>query len=412
MAKFSYYLDTRGKKNKTKDSKFAVCVRANINKDTIYVRIPGAIITTNQYNKVFVRKSLDEQSISFREACNYYLVKSERIYASLGRSYNRSSFVKLFQQDGEIIVKEDFNSLVIEDIFNHYISNSTTDSLKYLSHIKTTRNVLCKYKPGVLITEITPEFLEQFKNFKLAKPCSPATIQSYFRDLRKIINYAKDTLKILPNSYQYPFGRGGCTIGNYFTSKLVMSKEEIQSIVQLNKFDSATQEYARDIWLLLYRCNGMNFADLLDLKWENIMGDYIIFERRKTKKTRKNNIKPIRVPITNGVKELLDKIGVKNSKFILGKLYEGYSASYFKNKNEKLRSLYNQELKKITDSLNLSVELKTETARDCYATTLLRNSIPLKDISEMLGHSNVVITEHYLSGLDNKRATDINKYIL
>ncbi|MFZ9221363.1 MAG: hypothetical protein ACO22Y_07595 [Sediminibacterium sp.] len=35
-----------------------------------------------------------------------------------------------------------------------------------------------------------------------------------------------------------------------------------------------------------------------------------------------------------------------------------------------------------------------------------------RNIGEMLGHSNVVITEHYLSGVDNERATDINKHIL
>ena len=412
MAKFSCYLDTRGKKNKSKEYKFAVCIRANIKKDTIYVRIPGAIITTQQYNKVFVKKSLDEPSITFRESCNYYLIKAERILSFLGDSYNRKEFVKLFKQEGESLIKERFNSLVAEDIFNHYISSSTNDSLNYLSHIKTTRNVICSYKPGLLITEITSEFLGQFWNYKVSNKCSPATIQSYLRDLRKIVNYAKDTIKILPSNFLYPFGRGGFTIGSYFPSKLVMSMQEIQSIVQLNKFDSPQEEYARDIWLLLYRCNGINFADLLAMKWENIIGDYLVFQRRKTLRTRKNNIKPIKVPITSLVKELFEKIGDKSSTFILGKLYEGYSDTYFRNKNEKLRSLYNEQLKKITDKLGLSVNLITGTARDCYATTLLRNGVPMKDISEMLGHSNVIITEHYLSGVDNERATDINKHIL
>jgi hypothetical protein len=40
--------------------------------------------------------------------------------------------------------------------------------------------------------------------------------------------------------------------------------------------------------------------------------------------------------------------------------------------------------------------------RDCYASTLQRNKISRDDISQMLGHSNVVVTEHYLDGLDSE----------
>jgi site-specific recombinase XerD len=65
-------------------------------------------------------------------------------------------------------------------------------------------------------------------------------------------------------------------------------------------------------------------------------------------------------------------------------------------------------ISKISKKLNLSVELKLKTARDSYATTLKRAGKSKDEISEMLGHSNSVVTEHYLASLDMEKTFDIN----
>lgn len=94
-----------------------------------------------------------------------------------------------------------------------------------------------------------------------------------------------------------------------------MSNAEIKKVVQFKKFENKEQEFARDIWLFLYRANGMNYADLIRLKWKNIEGKYIIFTRMKTKNTRKNNVKDIVVPISINLQKIINKVGVKNSPF-------------------------------------------------------------------------------------------------
>jgi hypothetical protein len=60
----------------------------------------------------------------------------------------------------------------------------------------------------------------------------------------------------------------------------------------------------------------------------------------------------------------------------------------------------------------LSRPLQLSCARDCYATTLDRGNVPREKISRMLGHSNVVITEHYLDGLDPDDTFGINRLVL
>ena len=418
MGKFIFYLDKRGMKNKPLNHKYTLSVRANIKDDTIYLplttdkqRKEFIKLTEEQYNRVFVKKSLDTQSIDFRERCSTYITRCERVLSSLGDKYTRTAFVHLYKSEGEIVQEQPYTSLKLTDVMEHYLQNTTKGSVKYRGHIRTSVNVFNTYQPDLSITNITPEFIEKLKEWKGDK-ISPATFQSYNRDIRKLINYTKDTLQILPKEYKYPYGGGGYTIGSYFPPKVVMSKEDIMKVVEMKEIDSPEQKYARDIWLFLYRCNGINFIDLLNMKWDNIVGDYFIFTRWKTRNTRKNNIKPIKSPITNGIKELLQSVGDKSSPYILGELKEGSTETTIINKCEKLKSRYNKQLKMIKDKMNLSVDLLTETARDCYATTLYRNGESKENIGEMLGHSNSVITEHYLSGIDIEKTNDINRHIL
>jgi len=410
MGKFIFYLDKRGKKNKSEDYKFPLCVRANIKNDTIYLQIPEAKITKLQFERIFNKKVLDKASIDFREGCSSYITKCERIMNSLGNEYTRERFVILFKNKEEIVVAaQPFQSLVLKDIFNYYIKNYKM-SVKYKQQFQTSRNVFDKFQPGALITDITIDFLNRFKEYKIK--CSPATIQTYDRNIRRMVNYSKDVLKILPTNYQYPFGRGGYTIGSYFPTKQVISKKEIEKVVRYKDFDSTEQEYALNVWLFLYRVNGINFADLLGMRWDYIKGDYFVFYRRKTRNTRKNNIKPIQSHISPKVKKVMSKIEDRTSPYILGELKEGYSEETFTNKSDKLRGEINVHLRVISKKLNLSVDLLTETARDCYATTLYRSGVSKDDIGEMMGHSNSILTEHYISSISVEKTKDINKHIL
>jgi integrase len=164
--------------------------------------------------------------------------------------------------------------------------------------------------------------------------------------------------------------------------------------------------------LLLYYFNGANFADVLRVRWDQIQGDYIIFTRKKTETTRKNNKKDIVVPITPKLQKLIIKLGDRESPFILGLLKEGYEEATFENKNHKIKQQINRNLSIIAQKLNLSVPLNLSKARDCYATTLMRNGESRDNIGQMLGHSNSIVTEHYLRSLNAEKTFAINSSLL
>jgi len=399
MATFTVCLDSRNPKNKK--GEFNLSIRACLDNKTRYLKVSK--MTEKQYSHVFVKKSKDEQSILFREKFNSYITKCERIYQDL-KPFDYKRFRELFYETDKEIPK----TLLLKDLFQYYIDNYENIKLRTRKHYKMTLNLIESYHPGLSVADITVDFLDRFEKEKKVEGYSQSTIDSLNRNLRRIINYFIYDMKLIPKDYEYPFGKGGYSIKSFFPKKLVMKNEEIQKVVEFSDFDDVAQEYARDIWLFLYRCNGINFVDLLRMQWSDRQGDYLIFSRKKTETTRKNNIKEITVPIIPKLQELIDKMGVKDSPFILGRLQEGYSESMFENKLHKLRQPINKNLSIISKKLNLSVPLKIETARDCYATTLLRSGRSKDEIGEMLGHSNSIVTEHYLASLDIEKTHEIN----
>jgi len=407
MAKFKLVLDTRVKK---KDDKFNLCVRYTNKSDVMYLNIVE--MTLVAYQTVFEKMSMDNKSIEFREKCNAYVTKAERIYSSMDYFDKQKFREKFFSKENEV-KKDQANGVTdLDTLFKLYIDNSDMKMVTK-THYSYTLRVLKSIKSDVTLEDITPDFLNKFEHQKkIILGVSKATIDSWMRNLRAVINYHMKVSKLIPSTYEYPFGKGKFVVSSFYPHKQVLSNDEIRQIIDFEDFGNKQQEYARNVWLALYRINGINYADLLQMKWSDIQGKFIVFTRRKTETTRKNNIKPIISPYTEKIKEVLDKIGDKNSPFILGKLKDGYSESTFNNCSHKNRQKINKSLSFLTEKLNLSVPLKIESARDCYATTLHRADKSIEQISEMLGHSNVIVTSHYLGSITPERTFQINEVIM
>lgn len=403
MATFNLVLDTRVVK---KNNEYNLSIRANIGIKQVYVHISK--MTKEKYHQIFVKKTMDHKSIEFRKQCYGLLSKAEAVYKEM-KPFDPKKFRSL------VIGKEGYGSeesLLLSNLFRRFVDNQTTLKQRTIDHFNYSRSVFSRYRPNLNILEVNANFISKFVRDRLDSGITLSAVNSNLRDLRRVVNYFCTEDPILPSNYKYPFGKGGYSIQNFFPRKLVMSNDEIKSVIELDEFDSPEQEYARDIWVMLYRCNGINFVDLFRMRWDNIKGDYLIFFRKKTETTRKNNVKEIVVPITTDLKKLIEKIGVKDSPYILGKLKDGYSEASFENKNHKWKKILNRELAVISEKLNLSVPLRLKNARDSYASTLRRAKVSKDDIGDMLGHSNAIVTEHYLSSIDLETTFDINKHLL
>ena len=93
-------------------------------------------------------------------------------------------------------------------------------------------------------------------------------------------------------------------------------------------------------------------------------------------------------------------------------LKENYTEAYYDYVSRKERKKINKNLGRISEKLNLSVKLKLQTARDTYATVLKRKGVSRDLISEMLNHSNPMVTSHYLASLDMEKTFEINDHLI
>jgi integrase len=351
---------------------------------------------------------LDDKSKEYRLRCDEFLEKAEKVFERVipfDRQQFREEFFK--EEVVEPVTKITPTEMTYFEMAEYFRENKRLKPASK-NRMKTARNQLEKFKPGLTYKDITVNFLHDFEYEVTKRGGSPATISGYMTDIRTVINYHRNITKFIPQDYEYPFGAGGYGIRTYFPSKVVLRAEEMQAIAELNEFETKEQEWARDIWLFLYRCNGINFVDLLAMRWDHIKGGSFRFYRTKTKTTRRSNIKPIVAPITDKLQEVLDKIGVKDSPFIIGKMKDGYSDTTLSNKSHKLCGEINKELKYVTQKLDLSLNLVLDIARDSYATTLNRNGRSINHIAEHLGHATTVVTQHYVGQLTVEQSKEIN----
>lgn len=163
---------------------------------------------------------------------------------------------------------------------------------------------LLKFKPKLMFEHITPTFLEKFEKHLVNNNYSITTVGIYLRPLRAIINK-----EIQNNNFSltdYPFAKGKYSIPTGRNIKKALPRDVIKKIADFNSEDKL-MDYYRDLWMFSFYCNGMNVTDICHLKYKNIQGNMIIFQRQKTLRTYKRNPKYIKVAITPPIRQVLNK---------------------------------------------------------------------------------------------------------
>lgn len=131
---------------------------------------------------------------------------------------------------------------------------------------------------------VTVDWLKNYEKYMLKLGRAYTTIGMYCRAIRSVINEVKRAGIIKEN--QYPFGNGRYEIPTGTGRKLALTLQQIKSVANYTDGKETTEKY-RDLWFFSYLCNGINFADMLTLKYSNIRNGEICFLRAKTSRTSK-----------------------------------------------------------------------------------------------------------------------------
>lgn len=268
-----------------------------------------------------------------------------------------------------------------------------------MTSYKSTLVLIRKYKKDdVPIRDVTVEWLNGFEKFCL-KTVNRTTLAINMRNIRAIMNIAKSAGII--RETDYPFGNGRYQIKETVGRKKALNKAQLKAIAEFSNGNKSVEHY-RDLWLFIYFCNGINVADLINLKFSDIQDGEISFIRAKTK-DRTREAKRIYATITPEMQAIIDKWGndPKKSVYIFPFMKSGDSEWDHEKKKKNLIRYINDRMKLIGKELGIG-KITTYTARHTYATVLRNEGVPVSMISPMLGHTSVTTTEIYLADLESE----------
>jgi integrase/recombinase XerD len=247
---------------------------------------------------------------------------------------------------------------------------------------------------GITLNVIDVDFLSQFESWMKGKGRSVSTIGFYLRNLRAVFNIAIDR-KIIPADL-YPFGRRKYVIPTSRNVKKALSVADKEKLIS-DKPIKPREKRALDDWKFSYFCNGMNFADMAYLKKSNIQGDLLVYVRKKSSTTEREQ-KPQIVTLLPEILKFLKNLP-DDREYIFGIIEPGDDATTRKAKIREWVTQTNRKLEEICKRLEIP-RVTTYTARHTAATMLLRAGANPMYIKTALGHSSVAVTENYLSSLD------------
>jgi integrase/recombinase XerD len=264
----------------------------------------------------------------------------------------------------------------------------------------------------IQFTSVNPTWLKGYERFLLNEGKTYTTVGIHQRAVRAIINNAMGKGIVKPGSY--PFGRGKYEIPTGESRKMALTIKQIGMIVNFKDEFPKTDIY-RDLWFFSYLCNGINFADMLCLKFSNISNNEISWMRKKTIETLKHK-KYIRAYITPEMKAIMKRWGTKPQKpenYIFPYMKDGLTDKRQKEIIQDITRRTNRKMEKIGLKLGIG-KISTYTARHSFATVLKRSGTNIAFISESLGHSDLKTTEGYLASFENservKNAKNLTKF--
>jgi integrase/recombinase XerD len=382
-------LDTR---RSTKDDKFPVKIRVTFARDRKYYST-GKTLSEIEWGKLPTSKSR-----TFIEVKNDIQISFDKVKDIVQTLENEGSFSfeALNNRLGKAI-NDSLNTAFTAKINSLEADGRPGTQMYYSAALKSFEKFA---GTNIQFLAVNVDWLNRYAKDMLKEGRSYTTIGFYMRAMRTILNEAKRAGII--KDHQYPFGRDKYEIQTGSGRKLALTLLQIKSIITYTDGNPTTERY-RDLWFFSYLCNGINFTDIVRLKYGDIQNREICYLRAKTLRTSKVK-KEIRAILTPEMSAIINKWGNPSrepDKFIFPYLIGNETPMEAKTKSLELIRRTNKRLKVIGIALNID-SLSTYSARHSFATVLKRSGANIAYISESLGHADQKTTENYLASFEQE----------
>lgn len=236
-------------------------------------------------------------------------------------------------------------------------------------------------------TDISVEFLKDYE-MHLREDCNNATntILGNYKMIRKLFNDAirEDVISqdIYPfRKYRFRFEQPQI---DYLTETELQAVEALELPVNTNIW------HTRNMYVFACYAGGIRIGDLLVLKWENITDVHLKLTTQKTGAQidlalpkRAKQILELYRPMANGETDYVFPFMKRNR------------TNNIIQSVESKNSIVNAELKTIAKLAGINKRLHFHTSRHTFAVRALRRGLSIYELSRIMTHSSVKITEIY-----------------
>ncbi len=374
-------LDTRKIKS---DGKYPVKIRVTYLRKQKYYST-GIDLTQEEYASVMATKAKQ----AYREKRIILDAKLQDMRNAIG-AMSHFSFALLDNQLKQSVKDvNDIYPLFEEMIKQKYNLGKIKTALTY----RTSLRSFMKFRKKIGFYDITPDFLMEYEKHMVEGGFSLTTVGFNLRNLRTLYNIAISD-GIITDVTAYPFNK--YTIPKGRNIKKALDIVIIKKIQDLGDFHSKTEHWARDMWVLLLYCNGINPTDLFRIKKEQLENDFITLIRKKTSDTA-NNCLPVTIFLTEEAKSIINRWGDPTDPYLVRGLKIDSTEEKICKDIDQLVKQINKYMKRIKERLGIELPCTCYTARHSFAQAMKEAGVSIEVISESLGHTNIQTTRSYLN---------------
>lgn len=331
-----------------------------------------------------------------------------------------NSIIKNLQPFNFPVFEEKFKQKTYDATFLETLYTELINKFKGQGRIGTADNYqrsinsLHSFKKNLRFEDVNDDFLYRYEQWMLAKGRSITTVGIYGRCLRAIFNEAIHR-KLISRDY-YPFGRRNYQLPVGKNVKKALSLPDIGKIYFYQpKQDKGIDAKGKAFWLFSYFANGMNMKDIALLKFKNISGEFLSFERAKTIRCNRSNPKIISVYINDEIKSIITKWSnwdKNKDNYVFPILKPSLTPLQQRDRIKEFTRDVNDGIKIITAAEGIETHVTTYSARHSFSTVLKRAGASIEFISEALGHTDVKTTESYLDSFENEMKKEFSNSLL
>lgn len=292
-----------------------------------------------------------------------------------------------------------------EEIINDKVKSGKTGNARVYKDTKTSLFKFANNR-ALRFNDISVTFLEKYEVHLRENNNNDGGIAVKMRQIRALYNDALN--RGIAQEEFYPFKKYKISKLKGKTAKRALTIDEVKKFLKINIVEYPHLQNSFNYFIFSYYCRGMNFIDLMKLKWSNIQGENIFYTRSKTNRQ-------FVIKILEPVSKVLSyyKVLKPNSQYVFPLiLNENITPIQLENRKLKTLKKFNKDLKELSKIAGIESNVTSYVIRHSYATNMKFLGVSSDIISQSMGHSNVEITQSYLKEFENDILDNENEKLL